>query len=366
MRLVRALALITLLHLWTSPGAAEVRIGDLATVNGVHSNQLYGYGLVTGLEGTGDSLTTQFAARSLANLLNRFGISADPEQMIVNNIAAVIVTAQLPPFARAGDQIDAVVSSVGSAKSLQGGILLQTPLQGADGVVYAVAQGPVSIGGFNVQTGLGGKSSKNHPTVGLVPGGAIVEREVLSRLSADGRLRLVLRSPDFTVAQTVAAAVSAQTGAAAQATDAALVVITPSEEQRRNLVGFIAQVQAIRVPVEAPARVVINERTGTVIVGGNVRILPVAVAHGALTVEIKRQLAVSQPPPFSGGETVVVPQEEMRVEEQRASLVMLDPGDTVEDVVRALNALGVTPRDLVAIFQSLKAAGALTGELIVL
>jgi len=340
-----------------------VRLKDVAQVRGVRSNQLIGYGLVVGLEGTGDSKGALFTVQSIANMLERFGITIPAEMLKVKNVAAVMVTAELPPFARAGNRIDVVVSSIGDARSLQGGTLLQTPLRGADGQVYAVAQGPLSIGGFNF--GAGGSSvQRNHTTVGRIPNGALIEREVPSQfLQADNSLIIQLHQPDFTTAARVvnsirAAFPSLQT----RALDPATIRIGLDAQGALDPIMLIAQLEALPVVPDATARVVVNERTGTVVVNGEVRIAPVAIAHGGITVRIQTTYEVSQPPPLSQGQTRVVPQTQVEAQEEPAHLVYFKEGASVESLVKALNALGVSPRDLIAILQALKAAGALHAE----
>lgn len=343
-------------------GQPAARIKDLARLAGVRDNQLVGLGLVVGLDGTGDGRGTQANVQMVANMLARFGIGVDQDALRLRNVAAVVVTAELPPFQRPGDRIDVVVSSFGDARSLQGGYLLQTPLQGGDGQVYAVAQGPVSIGGFNVRAG-GAQTQRNHAVVGRIPNGAIVEREVPFYLD-DSRLTWLLNEPDFTTAARVAAVINEHfPEARATAQDGGAVVVQVPEIFQGRLVDFIAAVEGLPVVPDAPARVVINERTGTVVIGHQVRIAAAAVAHGNLTVRITSEVSVSQPPPFSRGQTVVSQQERIEVEEGTGQVTLLDGGATVEQVVKALNAIGVSPRDLIAIFQALKAAGALYAEL---
>lgn len=348
--------------------AEVVRIKDITDIEGVRGNQLVGYGLVVGLSGTGDSQNTLFTNQALANVLAKFGIPVDSQLVRSRNVASVLVTAELPPFVRNGERIDCIVSSLGDAKSLQGGMLLLTPLKGVDGKVYAVAQGPVSIGGFNVGGGGGNQVQRNHPTVGRIPGGAIVERTVETNFfdAARGTLTFLLRNPDFVTASRIAQAINVELGGdAARVLDANRVEVRIPEHYRDRVSQLVALLGEIPVTPDAPARVVVNERTGTIVIGGNVRILPVALAHGNLTVTIKTQHEVSQPPPFSPGETVVVPETQVQVEEQEARLFRVESGNTIDDLVRVLNALGVSPRDLIAILQALKEAGALQGELVI-
>lgn len=342
-----------------------VRIKDIARILSDRPNQLTGLGLVTGLEGTGDSSTSQANVQMVANLLRNFGVTVPPEQLRVRNVAAVTVTAELPPFARTGDRIDVVVSSLGDAKSLQGGVLLLTPLRGADGRVYAVAQGSVSIGGFNVRRG-GAAVQKNHPTVGIVPGGATVEVEVPAELAAQNRVTLVLREPDFTTATRVAEVINRTfTSQTARAVDKSTVEVALPTAYREDPVSFIAALEELPVRPDGVARIVVNERTGTIVMGHQVRLSTVAVAQGNLSVRIVPQPKVSQPPPFSEGETIITPGVEIEAEEGQGHMVVLPSPVAVQDLVDALNGVGATPRDIIAILQAIKAAGALHGELII-
>lgn len=339
-----------------------VRIKELARVSGVRNNQLFGYGLVVGLDGSGDSNQVAFTARAVANLMQRFGVSIAPETLKTRNVAAVVVTADLPPFVREGNRIDVLVSSVGDARTLQGGTLLQTPLEGADGQVYAVAQGPVSIGGF-AAGGRGANVTRNHPTVGRIPNGAIVEREVPVTAVKDGELSLLLSRPDYATAARVVQAINRKLGAAAaRSVDAGTVRVRVPAGRANDLVGLVAELEVLPVETDTPARVVINERTGTVVIGGRVVIAPVAVSHGGLVVEVAQETAVSQPAPLSGGHTVTTQQPQTRVQEEPATVFGLQ-GATVEELVKALNALRLTPRDIIAILQAIKQAGAMQAEL---
>ncbi|MDW8103870.1 MAG: flagellar basal body P-ring protein FlgI [Armatimonadota bacterium] len=342
--------------------APDVRLKDIAQVHGARGNQLIGYGLVVGLEGTGDSKGTLFTTQSVANMLQRFGITVPAGQMKVKNIAAVMVTADLPPFAREGSRIDVTVSSIGDARSLQGGTLLQTPLMGADGNVYAVAQGAISVGGFGAASG-GSSQQKNHLTVGRIPAGAIVEREVPARVVRDDSILITLNTPDFTTAARVASAIRQKfPQTLPRALDASTVRVELSGEEREDVVTLIAALQEITVQPDTPARVILNERTGTVVLGGNVTLSPAAVAHGNLTIRIDAKPQVSQPAPLSGGSTVTTTRRDVRVTEQAERLVALPEAVTVEQLVKALNLLGVSPRDLMSILQALRAAGALHAE----
>jgi flagellar P-ring protein precursor FlgI len=341
------------------------RIKDVASVVGVRENQLIGYGLVVGLNGNGDKGNATM--RSIANMLARMGLTVDFKDLSSKNAAAVIVTATLPPFPKPGLKIDAVVSAMGDAKSIQGGTLLLTPLKGPDQKVYGLAQGPVSLGGF--AAGAGGSSvQKNHPTAGRVPNGLIIERGIEITLKKGDEIQMVLHSPDFTTAFQVAKTINQKLGGDyAEAMDPAMIKIRPPEDFLGGLMGFITQMESLDVTLDTMAKVVINERTGTVVMGEKVRLSPVAISHGNLTIEVTTEYKVSQPNPFapSGAQTVVVPQTKMDVKEQKAALVEVS-GVTLGEVVRALNSLGVTPRDLIAILQALKSSGSLKVELEIL
>jgi len=341
------------------------RIKDIAALDGVRDNQLIGYGLVVGLNGSGDSDQTKFPVQTLVNLLERSGVTTRRLDITVKNLAAVMVTASLPPFAKQGTKIDVLVSSMGDAKSLAGGTLLMTPLKGADGQVYAVAQGAVSTSSFSY-SGQAASAQKNHPTAGRVPEGALVERELPNTLADRSQLRLNLHQPDFTTASRLAAAINAKFQApVAVCSDPGSVNITLPGRFQGNTVEFAAVMENLEVQPDTPAKVILNERTGTIVMGNSVRISTVAVAHGNLTLTIKETPKVSQPAPFSErGRTVVVPRTSISVDEEKGGgLVVLKEGVSLGDVVKALNAIGVTPRDLIGIMQAIKAAGALQGEL---
>lgn len=341
--------------------AAAVRIKEIAAVEGVRENQLLGYGLVVGLNGTGDKRQTYFSAQTLANLLERMGVQVPPTAMLVRNTAAVIVTATLPAFAQPGTRLDVNVAAIGDATNLQGGLLLLTPLKAATGEVYAVAQGPVLTAGFVARGGAGNSTTMNHPTAGRIPGGAIIERAPPSAL-ADGRIRLQLRQPDFTTAARMARAINARFQSAARCENAALVEVLVPEEFRSRTVEFLAEVENLTLEADQRRKIIINERTGTITAGKDVRIRPVSILHGALTIEIQTSYAVSQPAPFGAGQTAVAPEVKATVREEKAQNVQLREGATVEDLARALTALGATARDIVAIVQALEAAGALDAE----
>ena len=340
-----------------------VRIKDIATVGGVRDNQLIGYGLVVGLNGTGDKKGTAFTIRSVTSMLTKMGIAIDPSAVSVKNVAAVIVTAKLPPFAKKGSHIDVIVSSIGDATSLQGGTLLLAPLKGADQTVYAVAQGPISLGGYIGGSG-GDSVQKNHATVGRIAGGAIVEREVELEINDKKDITISLRQQDFSTSVRLADAINQSLKQKmANPEDPGTVTLTVPAEYQERVVELIASIENLDIQVDAPAKIVLNERTGTVVMGENVRISTVAISHGNLTIQVKTQIEVSQPGAFSKGETVIVPQRDVSVEEQQARLMVLQSGVTVDEVVRALNSVGITPRDLIAILQAIKAAGALQADL---
>ena len=366
MRFRIAAIVATALAACSLAGAAGdgVRVKDIARVEGARSNQLMGYGLVVGLDGTGDSNQAVFTPQAVANMLLEFGINVPSSLIRIKNVAAVMVSAELPAFAKPGDRLDVTVSSIGDARSLQGGTLLQTPLQGADGKVYAVAQGPVSIGGFVAATG-GTQVQKNHPTVGRIPDGALVEATVPTTLDRGGVISVSLTQADFATASRIAAAINETVGEhTASAPDAGTVLVRVPTGREADLVGFIADIGQVRVQPDVVAKVIINERTGTVIIGGNVTISPVAVSHGGLTVEITQELQVSQPAPLAPktGQTVVVPQNQVTAHEEEGALKPV-AGRTVQELVRSLNAIKVTPRDIIAILQAIKQAGALQAEL---
>lgn len=363
------LALMMLLPpgLAAAPEAAvsTTRLKDMASLEGVRDNQLMGYGLVVGLAGTGDKRQTVFSAQTLANLLERMGVSVDPKAMLVRNTAAVMVAASLPPYAQPGTRIDVTVAAAGDATTLQGGLLLLTALKGADGQVYAVAQGPVVTGGFVAGRG-GNQKTLNHPTTGRVPNGAIIERGAPS-LPPGPILRWQLHRSDFTTAARVAEAVNQRFPAGeepvARAENAALVAVRIPEGYASRAVEFVSALENLAIEADRPAKIVINERTGTIVLGGHIRIAPVSILHGALTVEIQTTFDVSQPAPFSEGRSIVVPETGVDVREERARNVRLEQGATVEDLARALLAAGSTPRDVIAILENLRAAGALEAEL---
>jgi flagellar P-ring protein precursor FlgI len=334
----------------------------------VRSNQVWGYGIVAGLNGTGDSQQAIFTVQSILNMLRRKGLTLNinPRQLQIKNVAAVAVTAMLPPFARQGSRIDVQASSLGDAKSLQGGTLLLTPLAGPDGQVYAVAQGPISLGGGFSAQAAGASATKSHPTAAVIPNGALVEREVSVALGERGVLTVALHSPDFTTAARLSAAVNATLGRdAARPLDPGTVAVALTGTSNDEAVYVATAIEGVEVAPDTAARVVLNERTGTVIMGSEVRVMPVAIAHGSLNVTVKTDFGVSQPAPFSErGETVVVPDSTINVQEgAKQNLVVLKAGVNLGQLVSGLNALGVTPQDLIAILQAIKTAGALEADL---
>ena len=351
-----------------SYAAPAVRIKDLTEIEGVRPNPIIGYGLVVGLQGTGDGTSAAFTIQSLANILKRSGITVPQSSIRVRNIAAVMVTAELHPFARSGQRIDVQVSSIGDAKSLQGGTLLMTPLNGPDGKTYAVAQGSVSIGGAFLGGGGGNSVQKNHPTAGRVPGGALVERRVPLSLAEFESLRLLLKQPDFATAARIALALNSYFGQeVARAEDPTSVILFPPQQLAGDPVGMLARVESVMVHPDIMARVVVNERTGTVVMGTDVKVSTVALAHGNLTIDIRTEQLVSQPTPFSeGGETVTVPSTDVLATEGPNKVITIDEGISVGELVDALNEIGVSSRDMIAIFQAIRAAGALHAELVIL
>jgi flagellar P-ring protein precursor FlgI len=351
-------AILTLLLATPLPAA---RLKDLVAIEGVRENQLIGYGLVVGLAGTGDRRQTMFSAQSLTNLLQRMGVAVSPLAIRVTNTAAVLVTATLPAFAQPGGRIDTTVAAIGDAQNLQGGILVLTSLRGADGQVYAVAQGPVMTGGFS--SGRGGTSqSMNHPTVGRTPNGATVERPAPS-VAPTGSVRLQLKQSDFTTSTRIVESIGKRFAGTAKAESAGLVTVAIPPEYATRTTEFVAELESLAVEADRPARVVVNERTGTIVLGKDVRIAPVAILHGNLNVEIQTTFGVSQPLPMSQGTTEVVPQTSVTAREEKARNVVLKQGATVEELVRALAAIGSTPRDVIAILQNLRTAGALEADI---
>ncbi|HXE64314.1 MAG TPA: flagellar basal body P-ring protein FlgI [Bryobacteraceae bacterium] len=341
--------------------AAPVRLKDLVSIEGIRDNQLVGYGVVVGLAGTGDKQTTIFTNQTLANMLERMGVTVPPATIKVANVASVMVTATLPPFGQPGAKIDATASAIGDARTLQGGVLLMTALKGANGQTYAVAQGPVVTGGFAAGRG-GTTQTVNHPTVGRIPEGATIERASPS-VEPTSMIHLQLRSADFATSFRIADAINHEFGEVAKADNAALVSVAAPATWKDRITEFIAGIEDVKVDVDRTAKVVVNERTGTIVMGNDVRVSPVAILHGNLTVEIQTNLVVSQPNPLSGGTTQVVPETKVSANDEAAHDVILKDGATVEELVRALTAIGSTARDIIAILENLRAAHALNADL---
>jgi flagellar P-ring protein precursor FlgI len=403
-KIIQLLVLTLLTTLFTASAGWGARLKDIASFKGIRSNQLVGYGLVVGLNGTGDSSNNvDFAVRSTLNMLERMGIHVERERFAnikLKNVAAVMVTGNLPPFARIGNKIDVAISSIGDAKSLQGGTLLMTPLKGVDDQVYALGQGPIAVGGYVASGNAGGGITKNHPTVGTISKGAIIEKEIAVRLENKKELILALYNSDFTTAEKVKNAINRHFGgAAAQAIDSGTIRVAVPEKFQPNPADWIASIERLEVIPDTAARVVLNERTGTVVLGENVRISTVAVAHGNLSIQIKENYNVSQPLPFApgaapgsaagsvgtaagagrsapgnrgtgtgpvavpGGATVITPDTDVAVKEEGQKLMVVPQGASLGDVVQALNAIGVTPRDLISILQTIKSSGALQADL---
>ncbi|HEY8571038.1 flagellar basal body P-ring protein FlgI [Phenylobacterium sp.] len=346
------------------PAAAKSRIKDIVEFEGVRENMLVGYGIVVGLNGTGDALrNVPMTKQSLEAMLERLGVNVRDAQLNTKNVAAVMVTAKLPAFAAAGAQIDASVSALGDAKSLLGGTLLVTPLLGADGQAYAVAQGTVQTGSISASGASGSTVSKGVPTAGRIAGGAIVEREIGFQLAHMGQLRMTLRNPDFTTARRIADTINGKYPGSALAENPTIVSIRPASGQ--DMMTFVSQVENLSVEPDAPAKVVIDEVAGVIVMGENVRVSTVAIQQGNLTITVQESPAVSQPPPFARtGQTAVVPQSQVSVDEETGrQFVTIRNGASLASLVAGLNALGVTPRDMISILQTIKAAGALQADI---
>lgn len=357
------LPLLAVLWLLALPGGAgAVRIKDIASFGGVRDNQLVGYGLVVGLGGTGDKKDSTFTMRSMVNMLERMGVAVDPARMKPKNVAAVMVTTRMPVSAKPGTRLDVTVSSMGDATSLQGGVLLLTPLKGVDGKVYSLAQGPLALGGFSVE-GQAARAQKNVTTVGTIPGGAVVERGIPFQFNSQDSLTLHMSSADFsTTMQVVERLNRVMGGSYAKAQDASTVALDVPPAYRGNLVPLMASIENIEVTPDTPAKVVVDEKTGTVVLGRDVRISRVAVAHGSLQVTVQEGMDVSQPGPFSQGQTVATPRTDLNVREENRRLVLME-GATLQELVDGLNAVGATPRDLISILRAMKTAGALHADL---
>ncbi len=362
----KALAAVTLICFTLSNAHSASRIKDIADFEGVRDNILVGYGLVVGLDGTGDSLgNSPFTQQSLEAMLERLGVNTRGADAKTDNVAAVVVTATLPPFARQGTTIDVAISSIGDAESLLGGTLIVTPLMAADGEVYAVAQGSVNVAGFSA----GGEAAtvtKGVPTAGRIANGGIVERELSFDLASMSSLRISLRNPDFTTSRRIEQAINKFTGnSIAKSTDPSTVVLNLQGSKRKDMVSLITDIEQLKVQPDQIARVVIDEQSGIIVIGQEVKVDTVAIAQGNLTVKITETPQVSQPTPFSeGGETVVVPRTEIEVtEDEDRKLTVLNSGVRLQDLVDGLNALGIGPRDMISILQAIKAAGALQAEI---
>jgi flagellar P-ring protein precursor FlgI len=343
------------------------RLKDLAIVAGARDNQLAGFGLVVGLAGDGDKNPTD-TLQTIGNLLQRYGLTVPAQTISAKNVAIVMVTADIPAFSKPGSRLDVVVSSMGDAKSLQGGVLVQTPLLGADGKVYAIAQGTLSIGGLSAGgggDGGGASVQKNHPTVGAIINGALVEQEIPATIVSDSHMELLLRNPDFTSASRMAAVLNGKFPASALAVDSTTVRVAIPTTWSGSSVDFISQIESLEMTPDVPARVIINERTGTIVATARIHIANCAVSHGNVTISIASTPEVSQPGPFSQtGATQVTSKTDAKIKEDKGSMVALPDLPTVEKVAEALNSLGVTPRDMMSMFEAMKQAGALQAELI--
>jgi flagellar P-ring protein precursor FlgI len=361
-----AFGLVILAALAAEPAAARSRIKDIVSFEGVRENQLVGYGLVVGLNGTGDSLrNSPFTRQSLESMLERLGVQTRGSTLDTKNVAAVMVTGKLPAFAAAGSQIDASVSAMGDAKSLLGGTLLVTPLLGADGEAYAVAQGTVQTGSVSASGASGSSITRGVPTAGRIAGGAVVERELGFKLATLGEMRLTLRNPDFTTARRIADVVNTAYPGTSNAENPTIVTVRPPAGV--NLVNFVTALEQLEVEPDTTAKVVIDEVAGVVVMGADVRISTVAIAQGNLTITVQETPQVVQPAPFSQGQTTVVPQSTVKVEEEKGKkLILLNSGASLATLISGLNALGVNPRDMISILQTIKAAGALQADIQVL
>ena len=342
-------------------GDTPARLKDLVSVEGVRDNQLVGYGLVVGLNGTGDKRQTVFSTQSLSNLLERMGVSVNANAFQVRNTAAVLLTATLPPYAQPGTRIDVTAAAIGDSSNLQGGLLILTPLQAPDGQVFAVAQGSVVTGGFVAGRG-GNSQTVNHPTVGRILSGALIEKAAPSVMVDEGAIHLQLKKSDFTTAARIVEAVNKKFETAAKADNAGRVTVAIPVAYKDRSVEFMSQLEGIMLVTDHTSKIVINERTGTIVMGRNVGLLPVSIMHGGLTVEIETQLQVSQPGTLAGGQTVVTPEVKTTAKEEKAKGITLKQGATVEDLVKALQAIGSTARDIIAILQNLRAAGSLEAD----
>ena len=352
------------LTLSPAPDVRADRLQDIVDVMGARGNQLVGYGIVVGLAGTGDGTKAEFTLQSVSAMLRRLGVRVDPANIKLKNAAAVMVTAELPAFAKSGQKLDVLVSSLGDARSLRGGTLIQTPLMGADRQVYAVAQGPLSVGGFSAKGGGGASKSSGHPTVGRIPGGAFVERNVKTSIDSGEVVRLTLKTPSAPTAARVVTVINASlNGAYASAPDPGVIHVKVPKAYRGRTVELLAAISNLNVARDTSAKIVINERSGTIVIGANVSLRPAAIAHGGLTVEIQERTKVSQPSAFGSGDTVVTGESQVYAEMAPGDVHLVPQTATVSDLVNALNTLGVKPSDLIIIFQSLSAAGAITADI---
>ncbi len=365
----RLLGLLLLSAAMLLPSTARAdKVRDLVDIVGARENQLLGYGVVTGLNGTGDDISSPFAMQSLRALLRRLGVQVDARQIRLKNVAAVIVTANIPAFARNGSKLDIVVSSMGNAKSLRGGVLIQTPLRGADRKTYAVGQGPLVLGGFSASGGSGSSVQENVTTTARIPNGALIEREIKTVFATEGRVVLAMRTPNFDTATRVAEGLNKAMGeGTARALDGGSVEVKAPSELKNKPVELISKLGDVDVEPGSLARVVLNERTGTIVAGGDVRLSPVAIAQGGITISVKESKEVSQPGGFmNGGTTVAVKRTDIEAAEQKPpALTYVNGAASLAEVAQALSTFGVTPRELGSILQALKAAGALRAEVIV-
>jgi flagellar P-ring protein precursor FlgI len=361
--LFAAMCSLASLSLFAAETVHKVLLRDVTQIEGVRDNELVGYGLVAGLNRTGDTQQTYFTVQTLANALTRMGVQIAPGVVVVKNVAAVFVTAKLPPFARPGMKIDVTVSSVGDAKSITGGVLLLTALRASNGFVYAEAQGPLVIGGYT--EGLSGNvRSVNHPTVGRISDGGIVEREAAVDLSRFHIISLLLLNSDFTAARDVADVINKEFGKTiATALDSNRIDVNVADSGEPSVPILISRVQNLSINVHSPAKVIVNERTGTIVMGGDVRLSPVSVIHGSLTIDVQTALIVSQPPPFSGGDTKTVTETRLSVNDAPAQSIQLQEGANVDELIKGLHAIGATSHDIIAILQAIKAAGGLQADL---
>ncbi len=369
LKIKRAAAAVLFLLIGTVSAEAS-RLKDISNFKGVRSNQLIGYGLVVGLDGSGDSASSDVMKRSLGEALAKMGLGADSTRFQVKNVATVMVTAQLPPFAKLGSTIDVMVSSIGDAKSLQGGTLLMTPLKAANQEVYAVSQGPLSTGGYQAEAPAGGSSiTKNHQTVAKIANGATIEKEIDFALEGKKEIDLSLNEPDFTTAVRVAETIDKfLDGKYAEAPDSGSVHIRIPAKYESRIANLIANIEVLEIQPDIAARVILNERTGTIVMGENVRISTVAVSHGNLSIQIDQTYEASQPNALSQGKTEVLPSTDFQVSDDGhdRKLVLIPEGVNIGEVIRALNVIGVEPRDLISVLQAIKAAGALQGELVLI